>query len=219
MNLLVDALPKTVDVDGIEYPIRTDFRVSVLFEMMMRDDELSDTEKIINALQLYYSRIPKDPMQAIDKILWFYRCGKDLSKKNTENTINMSEDSKEDREEASDEDNDTSAVQQIYSFDYDDEYIYAAFMEQYGIDLQDVQHLHWWKFHALFKSLKEDCEFVKIMGYRSIKVTGKMSKEQRQFYTKMKKIHALPVSDQEQRESDELVNALMNGGDLSDVLH
>ena len=39
---------------------------------------------------------------------------------------------------------------------YDDDYIYSAFLSQYNIDLQDIKHLHWWKFKAMFKSLNED---------------------------------------------------------------
>ena len=53
--------------------------------------------------------------------------------------------------------------EQIYSYEYDDEYIYGAFYEQYKIDLE-YDKVHWWKFKALLKSLKEDTEFVKIKG-------------------------------------------------------
>ncbi|WP_165442998.1 Gp15 family bacteriophage protein [Senegalia massiliensis] len=54
----------------------------------------------------------------------------------------------------------------IYSFEHDDEYIYSAFLDQYGIDLKDIKHLHWWKFKSPFKGLKEDNLICKIMRYR-----------------------------------------------------
>ena len=54
MNLLIDLLPTTVDIEGIEYEINSDFRTSILFELLMQDVEIEDEEKIIQALQLYY---------------------------------------------------------------------------------------------------------------------------------------------------------------------
>ncbi|MEG0309200.1 MAG: Gp15 family bacteriophage protein [Clostridium sp.] len=70
---------------------------------------------------------------------------------------------------------------QIYSFEYDDDYLYSAFLDQYGVDLQDVEYLHWWKFKSMFKALKEDNEIVKIMGYRAITIDNKMSRDKRHF--------------------------------------
>ena len=39
-------------------------------------------------------------------------------------------------------------------------------MSQYGIDLIDIEELHWYKFLALFKGLKDDEIISKIMAYR-----------------------------------------------------
>ena len=44
-NMLVDYLPETVEIEGTEYAIETNFRTFILFEMMMQDPELSDAEK------------------------------------------------------------------------------------------------------------------------------------------------------------------------------
>ena len=45
------------------------------------------------------------------------------------------------------------------------------FLEQYGIDLTQEHDLHWWRFKAMFDSLSEKTQFVKIMGYRSMTIT------------------------------------------------
>lgn len=202
INIILDLLPETVDIGGVEYPINTDFRTSILFELMMQDTSLSNSEKIRKAVKLYYPQKPHDISGAVDELLWFYRCGRD------EGTTKSSDD----------EDEEESPQRLIYSFEHDAEYIYAAYLGQYGIDLQDVEDLHWWKFRAMFKSLEESCEFVKIMGYRSIKVTSKMSKEQQSFYRKMQRIHALPIPDDEQEKYDAITYALMHGGDLTGLL-
>ncbi|CEK40343.1 bacteriophage Gp15 family protein [Clostridioides difficile] len=201
MNMLVDILPESVEIDGKEYKINTDFRISILFEMLIQDNSISDEEKGENALLLYYPVIPANTTMAIDKIIWFYSCGK-----------------KENNVDDGYQGGAGSSKSQIYSYDHDDEYIYSAFLGQYGIDLQDIEKLHWWKFKALFKSLKEDTEIVKIMGYRAMDISGDMPKAQKDFYRKMKKIHAIPLPQNEVEKINEIEKALLNGGDISNLL-
>jgi hypothetical protein len=199
MNILIDLLPTSVLVEGIEYRINSDFRTSMLFEIMMQDSELEDRQKILQALSLYYKDIPKAVDKAIDKILWFYSCGKKVeSTKGTESV----------------------KVSQIYSFEYDDEYIYSAFLCQYGIDLQDIQYLHWWKFKALFKALKEDIELVKIMGYRAMDLSKIKDKEQKMYYRKMKEMYKIPtkMDRDEKQKLDNIENVLIGDGDLKKIL-
>lgn len=208
MNILLDLLPETVLIGDVEYPINTDFRISILFELMMQDDSISDTEKTKEAIRLYYPERPHDIRQAVEQLLWFYRCGKDektRGRKSSEKSYETDE-------------IDETEERLVYSFEHDDRYIYAAFLSEYGIDLQDIEGLHWWKFRALFISLNENCEFKKIIGYRTIKITSKMPKDQRAFYQKMKRIYALPLSDDEQEKYDAITKALMGDGDLTGLL-
>ena len=59
---------------------------------------------------------------------------------------------------------------------------------------------------------------MRIMEYRSIDIKDKMSKEQKDFYKKMKRLYALPLSKAEDDRQNAIENALLNGGDLSGVL-
>lgn len=198
MNILVDLLPIAVEIDNKNYEINSDFRTSILFELLMQDSSIGAEDKIITALELYYPVIPENISEAIEQMLWFYRCGKEItsSKGNGKG----------------------KSVTQIYSFEHDDDYIYAAFMDQYNIDLQDIEYLHWWKFKAMFKSLKEDNEIVKIMGYRSMDLSKIKSKEEKAYYKKMQELYKLPMPKDEQEKLDDINNILLNGGDLSKVL-
>ena len=198
MNILIDLLPDSVEIRGTNYKINSDFRTSILFEMMMQDYELSDEEKIFKTLELYYPIIPNDINEAINKALWFYQGGKDIRSNNSNGNAGKNN--------------------KIYSFQHDDEYIYSAFLDQYNIDLQDVENLHWWKFKAMFKALKEDNEIVKIMGYRAIKIDSKMSNEQKDYYRKMKKLYEIPKSKNEQEKINAIEEALMGSGDLTGIL-
>lgn len=200
MNILVDLLPTKMDIDNKEYEINSDFRTSILFELLMQDNSIGEEDRILMALQLYYPIIPEDINSSIDKMLWFYRCGKDITKSKGNSK--------------------GKSVTQIYSFEYDDDYIYAAFMDQYNIDLQDIENLHWWKFKAMFNSLKEDIKIVKIMEYRSIDLSKIKDKEQKSYYKQMKQLYKLPddISNSEKEKLREIENALLNGRDLSKLL-
>ena len=83
---------------------------------------------------MYYPTIPADINKAIEKIIWFYKCGK------------------EDKKASSNR----NSTEKVLDYNVDADYIYSAFMSQYNIDLQDIEYLHWWKFRALFDSLDEN---------------------------------------------------------------
>lgn len=198
MNLLIDLLPNSVIIDNMEYEINSDFRTSILFELLIQDSSMRDNGKIRMALELYYPNIPKNVNEAIKQIIWFYRCGKDIaSSKGKGNGKRTS---------------------RIYSFEHDDDYIYAAFMDQYNIDLQDIENLHWWKFKAMFLGLKENNKIVEIMGYRSMDLSKIKDKEQKTHYKKMQKIYEIPINQDEREKLDAIEKALLTGQDVSKLI-
>ena len=42
MSLLIDNAPKSVNIDGAEVEINSDFRTAILFEQMMFDDDFPE---------------------------------------------------------------------------------------------------------------------------------------------------------------------------------
>lgn len=198
MSLLLDTLPKSLWLGRREYAIRWDWRTAVLYEMMMLDEEVARAEKPLLALRLFYPVLPENPIEGLEGIQWFYRCGE--------------EDTGEGRKKRG-----RSRQERIYSFAHDDAYIYSAFMGQYGIDLTEERELHWWKFKALFQGLTEDCAFCKIMGYRAMDI-NEVSREQQDFYRRMKEQYRIPLSKNEQEKQAAIEQALLNGGDLQGLL-
>ena len=185
-NLLTNKLPQYTD-NGLK--IRTDFRESIKFELLMQDRNIIDDKKIMMILNLYYYDISQitDVKKALEDIIWFYKGGNNKEK-------NSNEIGNEARE---------NIKKQIYSYEFDAEYVYSAFMQQYKIDLNSIKYLHWWKFRALFTNLNEDVLFSKIMKYRATELKDIKDKEMKNFYKKMKKIYALPdMRTEEQKESD-----------------
>ncbi len=185
-NILLDELPQ-VTSSGLK--IRTDFREFIKFELLMQDRKISKEEKIMLALNLIYCNPEKirDLKSAINDLIWFYKCGKDLK------TIDGKKENV----------NEQKIKKQIYSYEFDDNYIYSAFLEQYKIDLNEIKHLHWWKFKAMVDGLNEEVQFVKIMGYRAIDTNKIKDKERKEFYKKMQKLYALPdMRTEEEKEAD-----------------
>lgn len=192
-NLLIDSLPDTVMVDGREFCINSDFRTSILFELMIVDKSLTNRQKLIQALTLYYEdNVPANADEAIRQILYFYSCGKEGKKNKGSNRRK-------------------GIASPIYSFEYDDGYIFSAFLDQYGIDLNEIEYLHWWKFKAMFDSLKSDNEIVKIMSYRATDLSTIKDKNERSRIARLKAIHALP-NNMTSEEKVSAAGAIFGGG-------
>lgn len=161
---LYQAPPGALTVGGLEYPIDTDFRVWVQFQAAMTGKG-TDQEKAAR-LCAFMERLGLPPgEEALNAMLDFYTAA------STENAVGGK--------------NRPAA----FDFEKDSEYIYAAFRGAYGIDLTTAQ-LHWWTFKALFKALPEDCEFCRIMRYRTVELKD-VPKGQKRFYQEQKARYSL----------------------------
>lgn len=194
--IMLRRLPYFVFLNNRKYKINVDFRNMISFEQIVQDRTKSKAEKIKEGIQLFYPAFSKDIdfyylqrnpnlyKLACDKLVWFYKCGrKDYSSSQSKNN------SKD------------VPINRIYSYEYDDEYIYGAFYQEYGIDLS-YQRVHWWKFKALLKSLKEDVVFEKIQGYRAYSGDDENIKALKEYYN-------LPLPESEQKRLDALFESLV----------
>lgn len=169
MSMILKPLPCSVAVDGKAYPIYTDFRAWIEFESILERKE-SFIEKAPELIQAVMpaGELPADIAELITKLFEFY-AGEQISKsKKTE-----------------------SKAKRFYSFSYDFDYIYAAFLTQYSIDLCEVQ-MHWHKFIVLFSGLAGEHKISEIIGYRAMDLSGEKDKKRRAFYRQMKRLYALP---------------------------
>lgn len=175
MNILIDRLPDTIKVQGQEYRIQTDFRAFIKLEALLFDN-IDPVDKLIKILDLMIVdltpelvenlKLPEFVKEMISQIIQFY---------------SMNEEPEEN----------SSIQKRVYSFDSDAAYIYGDFYSQYGIDLSTA-HLHWWVFRTLLLQLNKNSKFAEVIGFRSVVLDSKMSKEQRAYYARMKKIYQLP---------------------------
>ena len=83
--------------------------------------------------------------------------------------------------------------ERLFSLKYDAEYIYASFLQAYGIDLMDAQNsLHWKKFNALLNGLPSDTKFAEVLKIRAYKPQKGDSKKYKESMKELKKEYALP---------------------------
>lgn len=209
MNILIDYLPQYVTIGNEEYKINTNFRTCILFSLLMEDESLIEEEKIINALELFYSNeensdkynlLGENANKAVEKMLWFYICGKNNEGQECQTKS-------------------TSKIKRIYDYEIDDMLIYSAFLDQYNIDLNSIKYLHWWKFKALFEGIKKDCKFSEVMSYRAIDLKDIKDPEQKKFYKEMQTIYKLPekINIEEKERNEKIIAALKGDGDLSKI--
>jgi hypothetical protein len=118
--------PSSVCVNGIEYPIKTEFYLWINFGQLIEGRESIVLEEVNF---LYQWKIPEDREAGFRELAKFYENRQILPRP-------------------------TGKADGVISYDWelDSEYIYAAFMQQYRIDLITTD-LHWFDFCALFNGL------------------------------------------------------------------
>lgn len=93
-----------------------------------------------------------------------------------------------------------------YDIRYDGDYIYASFLQAYGIDLFDVQgKLHWKKFNALLSGLPEGTKFMEVIKIRKWKPQKGDSAEYKEEMRRLQKDYALPndiIEEDEEYEEE-----------------
>ena len=189
INLLLDDIDKVVK-DRIKIDFDTNFRIGIAFEIMMQNPKYSMQAKTYQALKLFYPEMNKikDTKKAIDDIIWFYSCGKS--------------------EEKTSQKNKKSKNKQIYSYEFDNDLIYSAFKNQYNVDLEEIEYLHWWKFRAMFNGLKSDNRIVEIMGYRAMDLSKIKDKDMKKHYKQLQEEHKLPDMRSEEEKEEDFAEAL-----------
>lgn len=189
-NILIDKLPEHVKINNIKYKVNSDFKVFILIEQLLKDNSFDKKKRIMIALDLFYIDRPLELELAIKEMLNFY----------TMDFLYVSKGKK----------GGVSNTKKIYDWDHDQGYVYSAFLNQYGIDLQEIDYMHWWKFRFLFMSLNEDNKIVKMMSYRGVNLSDIKDKNERKKYEKLKREYEIPIPAEERKQLDEIEEALMN---------
>ena len=149
-------LPKSVEIDGTEFPIRYDFRCILDIIEAMNDPDLSDDDKALATLQIFYPDYEaiKNYDEALKQCFWFIDCGDTRPRKKKPRLID---------------------------WESDFEYIIAPVNRVLGYEARAVEYnaqentggLHWWTFVSAYMEIGGDCLLSTIVSIRDKQARGK----------------------------------------------
>lgn len=171
-------LPQAIEVGGSFYKIQTDFKYILRFRELLNDKTAALTAFDF----MYINEIPAGRLEGITAIYNFMNPPRELPRTTGDEPGEV-----------------------VIDYDIDAPYIYAAFMEQYKIDLISTP-LHWYKFIALLHGL-HDTELNRIIGARLWKPSGKMNEYEK---NQQKQYEAWRLPQPEDNEPDEALDDFIN---------
>lgn len=186
MFSLTNNLIESVEINGNVYSVDMSFDNVLRLIDMLNDDLLMDALQVITGVQMLLDMQLDLPIE--EQVTVFNELYKQLIGTNVQKEVLYDLKGNPMPVQLEDEEN-----EQLYDFKEDAEYIYASFMQDYGIDLIEQQgKLHWYKFRALLGGLSEGTKFRKVLEIRQTPLpSGKGTSKQRAEMEKLKKAYAL----------------------------
>lgn len=143
IDLRVKGLPTQIEIGGLFFNIKTDFRIWLEFGERIKNKDCT----LDDFTFVFKDDIPQEHFAK--KLMDFY-----INKNSTPNYNN-------------------SSSENVLDYIQDGEYIVGSFMRVYGIDLTSIEYMHWHLFKALFVSLPDDAKINQIMSMRAYKKSNK----------------------------------------------
>lgn len=161
-------LPKSVEINDTEYEIRSDYRAALDICAALTDPGLSDEEKALCALTIFYpafesEMLPEHYEEAINEMYRFLNGGElDSAQKKSPRLVD---------------------------WDQDFPLIVAPINRVMGQEIRAAEYLHWWTFLAAYQEIGGDCTFAQVVGLRYKKTHGKkLDKQDREWYRQNRKL-------------------------------
>lgn len=153
-------LPKTVEVNGREYAIRSDFRAILDIITALNDIDLQPREKSLVVLEIFYEDPdlipPADYEEAIRACFRFMDGGEERQSGNSP---------------------------EIVDWEKDFPLIVAPINHIAGKDIRGEENVHWWTFLAWYGEISNDCTFAQVLAIRDKQARGKpLDKAENEWY-------------------------------------
>ena len=138
IDLTKAKLPEAIEIGGLFYRIHTDFRYFIRLGQLLRGKDIKPSDCDF----MFIQELPPDKIEGIKALIAFMNPPHILPRKSK-------------REDAG---------APVLDYTLDANLIYAAFMQQYHIDLS-TELLHWHQFSALLAGLR-DTKLNDVIGFR-----------------------------------------------------
>ena len=165
-------LPTSVTIGGNDHQIRSDYRAVLDICTALTDPDLSDQEKAIVMLDIFYPNLsdmpPEHYEEAVKKCFWFINCGEDEPAQHS--------------------------APKLVDWEQDFKYIVAPVNRVVGTEIRALEYLHWWSFISAYYEIG-DCTFAQIVRIRDMLARGKqLDKVEREWYEKNRNLVDLKVT-------------------------
>ena len=160
-------LPKSLEICGRQYEIRSDFREVLEVIGIMNDEELQGGERAFVTLLFFYPDFAEMPaeayQEALEQCYWFINGGK--------------------HEKPTDK-----APPRLMDWEQDFPYIIAPVNRVIGHEIRADAYLHWWTFLSAYMEIGE-CTFSQIVHIRDAKNRGKkLDKSDQEWYRRNREL-------------------------------
>lgn len=179
---MIGSLPTTLEIDGKEYGIRTDFRVVLIIFQALNDPDLTEDEKNMVILCSLYEEVPENAQEALNKAVWYMDGGQTFK----------------------------SSEKRVMDWEQDEQMIFSAVNKVAGFETRTKEYIHWWTFLGFFNEIEEGL-FSTVVNIRKKRNQGKkLDKTEEEFYKRNRELVNLKkrLSKEEQADLDE-VNKLL----------
>lgn len=179
-------LPFSLEVNGIEHPIRYQYTAVLDIIRALNDPELEDKEKVYCCLYILYEdfedMMPSDYEEAFRKAMWF---------------IDNGEDSKKDGKK-------------LVDFEQDEKLLIPAINRVAGREIRRDPDIHWWTFLGWFMEIGE-CTYSQVLNIRSKKSKGKKLEDwEQEFYSANRDICDIQDKmSEEEKEKERRLNEML----------
>lgn len=185
---MLGQLPTTLNVNGIEYKIRYDYRNILRILQCFNDDETRDAEKILVCLKRLYedfSAIPRDDYaEAYEKALSFIDYNYSKGRSNKRHPV-------------------------VMDWTKDEQLIFPAINKAAGQEVRLIPVLHWWTFLGYYFSVDSDAVFTHVVAIRAKKARGeKLDKAEKRFYEANRDICDLQSSGNTRKDAEDALDKM-----------
>ena len=166
---MIGDLPRSLEVNGREYAIRTDYRDILKILAAFTDPELEDAEKVYVCLVILFKDFDTmsrgDLEAAYNAAMWFIDCGAEPGKK--------------------------KKSPRTMDWEQDESLIFPAINKVAGREVRTMKYVHWWTFMGWFMEIGEGV-YSSVLSLRQKRAKGKkLEKWEREYWTANKDICVL----------------------------
>jgi hypothetical protein len=160
MEKVIYSLPTSVEVNGTEYTIQSDYRAVLDILTALSDGDLDEQDKAEAALTIFYpefSSMPaSDYQEALNQCFRFIDHGQGAKTQGKQPAV--------------------------MSWEQDFDMIISPVNRIAGCEVRSLPYLHWWSFLSYYMEIG-DCLFAQVVAIRDKKARGKpLDKQEREFY-------------------------------------